>query len=142
MTAKAAIDSMFTQFNTAWQSNAAAICGYAPEIRWQGVKESSIPDGSKYWCRVSEQTVMEQAHAIGNKLYESSGLVYVQIFAPQTDAQGFNNCRELANLARDAFRAQNALVSFKNSRATQVADEKGFYRFNTVVEYDYTELRG
>jgi len=141
MTAQVAIDSMFGQFVTAWKAGAAAIVGYVPEIRYQGISKQSIPDTSKYWCRLSEQTVLENRAAIGNKFFESNGLVYVQIFAPQNDPQGFQNARALANLARDAFRMQNPLVRFINARATKVPDEDGFYRFNTVTEYDYMEAR-
>lgn len=141
MTTQVAIDSMFAQFLAVWNAGAAAIAGYVPEVRYQGISKQAIPDTSKYWCRLSEQTVLENRAAIGNQFFESSGLVYVQIFAPQSDPRGFQNARALANLARDAFRAQNPLVRFMNARAIKVPDEDGFYRFNTVTEYDYMESR-
>lgn len=141
MTAQVAINAMFQQFNDSWNAGASAIVGYVPAVRYKGKKESAIPDATLYWCRVSEQTVMEARKAIGNHYFESSGLVFVQIFAPQADPQGEMNCRALANLARDAFRAQNALVDFKNSRALPLDPENGFWRYNTVTEYDYTEVR-
>lgn len=141
MTAQVAIDSMFGQFLTAWKAGSAAIVGYVPEVRYQGRIQQALPDASKYWCRLSEQTVLENRKAIGNVLFESSGLIYVQIFAPQSLPDGFQKARALANLARDAFRAQNPLVRFINARATEVPSEDGFHRFNTVTEYDYTEVR-
>lgn len=141
MTTQVAIDSMFAQFLTAWNAGAAAIVGYVPEVRYQGKIYQALPDGSKYWCRLSEQTVLESRHAIGNQFFDSSGLVYVQVFAPQSLPQGFQNARALANLARDAFRVQNPVVRFINARAVEVAAEDGFHRFNTVTEYDYTEVR-
>jgi hypothetical protein len=141
MTAQVAIDSMFAQFYADWKDGTPAIVGYVPETRWQGVRYAALPAGDQYWCRVSEQTVLETRAAIGNQFFESSGLVFVQIFAPMTDPKGFENARALAELAKNAFRKQNALVRFQNARNTPLPSEDGFYRYNVVTEYDYKESK-
>jgi hypothetical protein len=137
-----AIDAIFTQFNTAWQA-ASGICGYVPEIVWP--LTDSKPDSSKIWARVSTQTVFEaqgalgQVNASGQRDYQSSGLVFVQMFFPKVPANVAIS-RQIAKLARDAFRAQNADVWFRNARIRELEDENGMLRFNATAEYEFNEL--
>lgn len=142
MTAQVAIDAMFAQFNAAWQAGTAAVVGYVPEIRWQGREKETPPPGDKYWARVSNQTVGEGNAAIGNSLFESYGLVFVQVFAPKSEADANEKGRALAVLARNVFRAQNPLVCFRHARVQELEPEAAFIRFNAVTEYEFYELKG
>ncbi|WBF76822.1 hypothetical protein PSV3_00120 [Septimatrevirus PSV32] len=53
-------DEVNALFLAAWNAGSAAIAGYVPEIRWQGVQYRDLPDGSKFWVRLSKQTVFEE----------------------------------------------------------------------------------
>lgn len=141
-----AVDQMFDLFNVAFGESAPFIVGYMPEIRWQGVPESTKPDASKYWCRVSQNTVIEEQSTLsddsGRKRYTSSGLVWVQLFAPVSDVEAMNKGRKLAEIARNAFRGKttSGKVWFRNVRINELPNEESAVRFNVVAEYEYDEV--
>lgn len=144
-----AVDAMFALFNVAWSAGAAAIVGSVPQIRWQGVEGTSPPPVNGYWCRVSTQNVIEQqtTHKTGiapneNRRYTSSGLLFVQLFCPMSDAQAMDKGRQLAMLARNAFRGKSTSndVWFRNARINELSPEDNSYRFNIIVEYEYDDI--
>lgn len=141
-----AIDEMFSIIRLAFNSNAGAIVGYIPDIRWPGIKEEGTPDASKFWARVSQQTVIEEQTTLrgnaGEKRYTASGLIFVQLFCPFSDVAGYPKGRKLAKMARNAFREapSSGKVWFRNARINELASEDGAYRFNVVTEYEYDEI--
>lgn len=140
-----AIDEIFEIFKVAWDANSAAIVGYVPEIRWQGVEEPNSPDYSKFWCRVSQQTVIEQQSGFRNgecKPYTTEGLVFIQIFCPKSDSESMTKGRKLAIVGRDAFRGNSTSgkVWFKNARVNELPAEIQWIRLNVVAEYEYDEI--
>lgn len=141
-----AIDQMFSLFNSAWNAETTAIVGYVPEVRWPGVEEPGTPDASKYWARVSQQTVIEEQTTIGDsngkRRYTASGLIFVQIFCPKSEAAAMENGRNLAVIARNSFRGKttSGKVWFRNARINELAPEESAYRFNVVAEYEYDEI--
>lgn len=141
-------DAMFGLFASAWTA-ATAVVGYAPEVRWQGVEESAAPDMSKYWARVSKQTVVERQASLSNdvgipgkKRYTTSGLIFAQVFAPRGDSRAQERGEALAVIARNAFRGHTAgdAVWFRNARINELPPEELALRFNVVAEYEYDEL--
>lgn len=144
-----AVDAMFKLFNDAWSAGASAIVGSVPPIRWQGVEGRDKPLPNSYWCRVSTQNVLERqtTHKTGvaigeNRRYTSSGLLFVQLFCPMSSADAMDKGRQLATLARDAFRGKTTPndVWFRNARINELPPEESFYRFNIVVEYEYDDI--
>ncbi len=142
-----AIDEINAVFWQDWNSaKTSSVVGYVPDIRWQNVEEPSIPDGSKFWGRVSTQTVFEEQTSLaGNeskKRYTSSGLVFVQIFCPKSNAQANEFGKKLAEVARNSFRGKStpSKVWFRNARINELSPEDLFYRFNVVAEFEYDEL--
>ena len=136
-------------FLTAWNLYSAAIVSYIPEIRWQGVQYRDLPDGSKFWVRVSKQTVFEEQTTLsvcegapGQKRYTASGLVFVQIFCPKSNTQAFELGQELAKIARNAFRGKTTpgKIWFRNVRINELNPEELYERFNVVTEFEYDEL--
>ena len=106
-----AIDEINAEFWNSWNSDKTVfVVGYVPDVRWQGVEEPSLPDGSKFWARVSIQTVFEEQTALaGNeskRRYTSSGLVFVQIFALKA-------MRRLTNSEKN-FRKLRAMLFAEN----------------------------
>lgn len=140
-----AIDEMYGLFNTAWAAGAPAIVGYLPEIRWQGVEKEGSPETKKYWCRVSSQSVLERQITFRNgtdKRYQTDGLLFVQVFAPMSDAKAMENLRALAVVARNAFRGKttSSMIWFRNVRINELGPDNKAYRCNVVAEYQYDEI--
>jgi len=141
-----AIDQMFSLFYAAWLAQTTAIIGYVPEVRWPGVEEPGTPDASKFWLRVSQQTVIEEqttlADSNGKRRYTASGLMFVQLFCPKSEAAAMENGRKLAVVARNAFRGKvtSGKVWFRKVRINELAPEESAYRFNVVAEYEYDEI--
>jgi len=124
------------------------LAGFA-KIRWQGLQKRSIPDGSKFWCRISKQTVFEEQATLstcegapGQKKYTASGLVFVQLFCPKSESNAFGLGEQLAKIARDAFRGKSTEnnIWFRNVRINEIPDEELYERFNIVGEFEYDEL--
>lgn len=154
-----AIDEIFTQARTklgngALNGGTAIACpattliGYALDIRWQGVEVATPPDATKYWARVSIQGVTEAQVSLADQVtgpakrrYEPKGLIFVQLFAPMV-ADGMDNGRKLAMIARDAFRGQQTAsgVVFRNVRINELSNDGKSYRFNVVAEYEYDDI--
>jgi hypothetical protein len=140
-----AIDQMFALFNTAFNAGAPSIVGYWPLIRWPGIGESATPDASKFWCRVSQQTVHEEQSTLradNKRRYTADGLVFVQLFCPKSDIEAMEKGRLLAVLARDSFRGKttSGKVWFRNARINELPPEESAYRFNIIAEYEYDEI--
>lgn len=136
-------------FLAAWNAGAGALAGYVPEIEWQGRQPRNTPDGSKFWARVSMQTVFEEQTTLstcegkpGQKRYTASGLVFVQLFCPKSNTQAFEIGGKLAEVARNAFRGKSTpgKVWFRNARINELDPEELYYRFNVVTEFEYDEL--
>lgn len=145
----AARDEMFALFLTAWNANTTALVGYVPEVRWQGKEDGTKPDRSKFWARVSIQSVLEQQATLSNcvveqgkKKYESAGLVFVQLFGPKAVATAYDDLQKLAKVARNAYRGKTTPgnVWFRNVRINTLGPEELFYRLNVVAEYEFDEL--
>ena len=140
-----AVDQMFALFNTAWVNQTVPIVGYVPVVRWQGVEELTKPDASKYWARVSQQTILEEQRGFstfnGSALYSTRGLIFVQIFCPKSDIKAMEKGRSLAVVARNAFRGKttSGKVWFKNCTINELSPEESFFRLNVVSNYNYDE---
>lgn len=145
-----AVDEINAVFWQNWNTaETLAIVGYVPEVRWQYVQEPETPDGSKFWARVSVQTVLESQATFSNdaakpwqKRYTSSGLVFVQIFCPKSNQLSGEIGRKISEIARNSFRGAltPSNVWFKNARISEAAPEELFYRFNVVAEFEYDEF--
>lgn len=148
-----AIDTMNQQFyNWIRNGEAFALLGYVPVIYW-GNERANKPDATKYFARVSHQTVLERQATLsvcegiaGQKRYRTSGLTFVQIFAPTSDKEVQDKARKLATICRNAFRGAlahsgNDAVWFYNARINDnLAPENDLYRLNVVAEHEYDEL--
>lgn len=140
-----AIDEIYGLFRTAWNAGAPAIVGYTPEIRWPGVEEPTKPETKKFWARVSSQNVTERQITFRNgtsKRYQTDGLIFVQIFAPMSNAQAMEKLRLLAVVARNAFRGKvtGSDVWFRNCRINELSPDGTSYRCNIVAEYQFDEI--
>ncbi len=139
-----AVDQMFALFNAAFTANSSWVAGYVPAVYWQGVGEPAAPDASKYWCRASQQSVLEYQATLrnGTVKYTTEGLIFIQLFCPISDVAAMKKGRQLAVIARNAFRGKttSGKVWFRNVRINELPKETSAYRFNVVAEYEYDEI--
>lgn len=148
-----AIDSIFSLIKTAWDSGAGVIVDpdgdpapVVPALYWPGIQEPDKPDASKYWARISQQTVVEGQTALsggtGKARFTAQGLIFVQIFCPKTTSKAYENGRLLSVLVKNAFRGKVTTenVWFRNAKIQELSPEISFHRFNVVVEYEYDEM--
>lgn len=144
-----ALDDIYSVLNVAWLGGAAAVVGYVPEIRWPGVEDSTKPDGSKFWARISTQTVTEEQTGFGVCPTETNamrttafGLVFVQLFCPKNVDTSFEFGKLLAKLVRSAYRGRKTVngVWFRNVRINELSAEDLWHRFNVIAEYEYDEV--
>jgi hypothetical protein len=142
-------DEINATFLTAWNAESGAIVGYVPEIRWQNVQRREIPDGSKFWVRISKDTVYERQATLstcegipGQRKYTANGLVFVQLFCPKSNAQAFELGQQLAIIARNSFRGKTTPgnIWFRNVRINELQPDELFYRLNIIAEFEYDEL--
>lgn len=137
-----ATDEMFALVAAGWQASLSIVTPI-PELRWPA-DTSAIPDPSQYWARVSRQTVLERQATFRNgvKRYVTSGLIFVQVFAPVSEANGWEKGSKLAKLARNIFRGAetSSSVWFRNARINELTADRGAHRFNVVAEFEYDEL--
>jgi len=142
-------NQIFGLFKAAWDANTTAVAGYVPEVRYQGKEVGTVPDSTKHWARISTQSVLETQATLstcveesGKSRYESSGLVFVQLFAPKNVATAYDIGTKLAQIARNAFRGKKTTgqVWFRNVRINNLEPEALLYRFNVVAEYEYDEI--
>jgi hypothetical protein len=146
----AAIDEISGFFYQDWNSvKTSAIVGYVPEIRWQNIELPSVPDASKFWCRFSTQSVFEEQTTLSNcagepgkKRFTLSGLVFIQLFCPKSNARANELGQKLAEVAKKTFRgkATENKIWFRNVRINDLEPENLYYRFNVVAEFEYDEM--
>ena len=148
-TREAAIDEILGKVQAVIASTAAVV-GYAIEMRWPGI-ERNAPDWSKYWGRASYKTADEtqaafasNVEAEGQRMFQTDGVVFVQLFCPKSDVEAHIKGGRLAKLFRDAFRAMGSTgeVEFFNARIQELDPDRetGSIRFNVVADYQYDEL--
>lgn len=144
-----AIDDIDAIFWNQWKTLSAGVVGYVPNVQWHNVEQQAKIDGSKFWCRVSTQNVNEEQASLSTcvgapiqKRYTAYGLVFIQLFCPKSNSKSAELGRELAQIARNAFRGRSTpgRVWFRNARINELVEEDLFYRYNVVAEYEYDDL--
>jgi len=139
-----AIDDIFGMFVPVWNAESAAVVGYVPEIRYQGVEEKEELPTGKYWCRLSQMSEDEGQATLRNgdcQRYTTDGLLFVQLFCPKKDAEAMTLGRRLSVIARSAYRGKKSPngVWFRNVRIKELAPESKWIKFNIIAEYEYDE---
>ena len=142
---------MLTLFEDAWPDATAGILDYTPQATYQGVILKEPVDESKYWVRVSlksadsRQTSFVDSEAAEKtaREYTTIGVLFVQVFAPMSEVDGYENGLKLAQAAQRIF--QNAETSssvwFRNVRIKDdLGDDGKSWLFNTVADYSFGQL--
>lgn len=150
-------DESARKFTEAFGPAAEVIIGDPVEIRYQGVLHAiagqplKAVDPSKYWVRFSMRGVMSRPSAFvlseepvpSQMEFETNGLVFVQVFAPMIEVNGFAQGLLLAELAQDIFRRTETAsgVVFNNVRINELDDDTKSYRWNVIAEYEFSEVK-
>lgn len=140
------IDEMFTTAK-AIIDGCADIIGYVPETRWQGVPKGPKPAMDKFWLRVSQQVVTESQASLSNvddrRLWETVGLLYVQLFCPRNAVNSIVNGRLLAVRLRNAFRQQSLSneIWYRNQKVVELAETSDNYPINVVIQFEFKTLQ-
>lgn len=143
-------DSIVAHIDTLWRSQSQAIAGYVPTLLLPRVLNRTPVDRTKHWARLSVQSIMSRQRAFGpdanntnKRLYEESGLVFVQLFSPASDLTAGEIQDKLADMTRSFFRppygTTTDCVRFFRARINDLEDEDKMLRLNVVAEYDYNE---
>lgn len=141
-----AIDAMYGTFKAVWDKGASSIIGYTPGVEYDEPDAGARAPLDKAFARLAVRNLNEGLIAMGNcegdtKLYNTVGVLIVQVFVPKKDNNGVVTGRALAVLVRDAYRAAgvNGEVWFKNATIREQAPDERWRQFNINVEYDFTE---
>ena len=144
-----AIAEMTSIVETWWDANAATTAGltYTPEIRKMGVKVRENPDHSKYWARISFQTLSDRQASLTSpdrtRLFLTRGVFYMQLFGPTSIGNSFFVCQKLGYRVKKLFRKDSTNgITFSNARVLELEPEPSWTRANVVVEYSYNEVEG
>lgn len=117
-------------------------------LLWDGIEKAFPPNGQQYWIRVSHQSIISPQTTLngcvpGQRRFTTSGLTFLQLFAPTADKQYGRKALLLATIARDCLRtARLDTVLVRNARINKLTAplENDQYRLNVVAEHEYDEL--
>jgi len=150
LTYSEAKDAMFGHFNDNWNaSDIEATLGYDVKVLWQDKEPVDKPPSDKFWLRVSRQTVGQPQAAFSNsedrpgvRVFETYGLIFVQIFGPKSKAGAAELMDQIAQNILSIFRKpiDNRCVVFRNSMIREVPEERDTFRKNVISEFSYFQV--
>jgi hypothetical protein len=140
-------DEMFGWFDDRWDTAVVPTILAEPcEVRWQGKEEGTIPED--YFVRISTQAAktegggfMQNGQGSTPQVFDTYGLLFVQVFAPMAVEDSYRKGELLAIAARDIFRASETASGtwFRKARYVEVANDGKHYGWKVTVEYEFSE---
>ncbi|AJD83167.1 minor tail protein [Paracoccus phage vB_PmaS-R3] len=146
-----AIDLMYATFSDAWTAGAAAIVGYVPDVRYEGVPDQTETKRhdktSRYWARLTVRNAFDNTAGVGRAnsseefLYESVGNLSIEIYGPKQDNAAITKLRRLAMLSRSAYRgvASGGEVVYTEVTIRERPPEDRWQRIDVTAVYNYHE---
>lgn len=141
-------DEVCQMFNDAWQLvNWAPIGGVMPQIIWTGRIADEPPPVDAPYVRFTMTPVdARQASLSGEtsaKKWDNAGIISVQSFGPQAWANGYDVAEYVAIMAKRVFQGKATPngMWFRNCRTNRIEPSGGWHQFNTLIEYQFNELR-
>ena len=139
-------NEIFAAATTGWNAAMPAIVGTNHELRYYGIKYQTEVPVTKFWGRLSIQTVMEEQTTLRNstgKRYTSYGTMILVLFVPTIEAQAATKLDQIAEALRNIFRvctpADN--VQFARARINDNIDpEAAWLRANVIAEWQYDQI--
>lgn len=144
---------VFALIAAGWAAGSPAIvnASQAPEMRYQGVEKGDLPGANQFWARASTQlaTSRQAAFALVGQgatipVYETTGVVAVQIFAPMSAVASYAKGELLAELAQCMFMASETPsgVWFRNPRINELPPDGTWYRWNVLTDFQFNQTKG
>jgi hypothetical protein len=124
------------------------LIGEAPQIQFQSKEKATKPDLTKYFFRISIQSVRTKQASLsscvlvqGKRRYTSYGLVHIQVFAPKPKQNSIEIANQVAMILQNALRKPTGnRVFFYNAAIKELPSEEDSYRLNVVADYEYDEI--
>lgn len=141
-------DEVYTMFTERWTSG--TLRDPMPELRYQGKEVGSPPADAYVRLSMQQVTSPQTAHTMpegpgaSGAQFTTYGLIFVQVFMPTSERDGYFKGELLATFARDIFRNAETPsgVWFRNARFNEIEPEGSKHRWNVKVEYEYNEING
>lgn len=142
-------DDMFGMFDTAWK--AADFDDYAddvPVIRYDGNEVNTPPSPDLPYVRIKISHVDGEQAALGirpnrKRKYCKVGIISVQSFGPQGGGRGLEIATYMGIIAESVFQGKTSPngVWFRRIRSTEVGPTGGWYQVNTIIDFEYNQVR-
>lgn len=143
-----AIDLIYGRFKAAWDADAGAIAGYVPKVEYDNPSTANYASLDTIFARLTVRNTFEGLIGFGElggakRLYETNGLLVIQIFVPKTDNSGTQVGRRLAEMARDAYRVAgyDSDLWYRDAAVFEQPPDERWKQFNVNVDYDYTDTK-
>ena len=146
-TLEVATDEMLSAVRTAWIAGAGAASGASPipELLYEVRDGDSEPaSAGAPWGRVTVRHATAEQYTLANdegaRLFENTGFLVVQVFAPRPSKDGATIAARLGTLVRNALQGKRtANVWFKNVSLQEQAREGPWYQLNVAAEFSWCE---
>jgi hypothetical protein len=138
-----AYDTITNYLLANWATEVAGICDAVPELRFADNEVGEIP--KTYFVRFSMVPVTERQSTFRNgedKRYTSTGVLYLQVFAPRLDERAAERRRDLAHVGKTLFRGKSldGCIWFRNVRINWLQPDDKFLRANVAGDYEFDEI--
>jgi hypothetical protein len=119
------------------------------DIRYPGTEITTPANDSFYWARVSSDVVISGQATLatdvnnpGQKRYDSTGLLYIQLFCPKSDPKAVQNGMLFQTQLLNALRAPtgDSNLWLRNQRPKPMTYNDGNYQFNVVATFEFSEI--
>jgi hypothetical protein len=139
-------DEILAAFRTAWTAGTPPITGTVPPVGYEGVETAASQPSTAPFARIVIRHVGGRQATLSNqdgqRTFEKTGIIGVQIFAPLVAGLGLTVVEALAKVAKSAFegRATPSGVWFRNVRAVEVGPDGAMFQINVWADFEYDEL--
>lgn len=137
-------DTIFTFATEQYEAVTTALLGAPAELRYQGLKDASVPPNDKYWTRVVIQVADEYQETLRCEVrrFVTVGNVIMQFFIPVVDVNGMPNLDIITEQMRNAFRNYRSNeIEFTRPRINDnIPAEPNWLRANLVSDFAYRQF--
>lgn len=137
-------DGIYSFSTEQFEAVTTALLTEAGELRYQGLKDATIPANDKYWTRVVMQVADEYQETLRCEVrrFVTVGNVILQFFAPVVDVNAMPNLDIITEQMRNAFRNHmSSEIEFTRPRIIDnIPAEPNWLRANLVSDFAYRQF--
>ncbi len=142
-------DDILAMFDTGWASAdwSSIQGGQAPAVIYDG-RDSGKPlditlPHAKVFIEVIDSKQASLTTATGQTKYENIGLMTIQCFGALDRGDGLEMSKYMAIIAKRIYQGNvsSSGTWFRNCRANRIGATGGWFQFNTLIEFNFNELR-